>query len=52
MRRAAGVLYESIAIQISVMIDPIERPLHIRPDRLGEFQIAATLVIRPGKANE
>src|SRR5689334_19285731 len=47
--RLARVFHKAVPISITVVINPFECTLDVRPDRLSENAIACALVVRPRK---
>src|SRR6266508_6422105 len=45
----ASILDEAVALDVTVMIDPRERALDVRPNSLNEHAITGALVVRPGE---
>ena len=51
-RRATLVLDEAVTIAVAVPVDPAERRLDGRPDRVDEGQITRALEVHAGKCDE
>src|SRR5579862_4465673 len=49
IRRAPMVLNEAVSVRIAVAVDPLERSLHIGPDRLDEGDIRGAPVVSTGQ---
>src|ERR1700731_4224638 len=52
MRSQSAVLDKSVAVSISIMIDPMQRPFDVRPDAGNQFSVPGAFEIRRCKQNE
>src|SRR6266496_6063674 len=50
--RPTSIFHEAVAIDVAIMIDPCERALDVRPNRLNERAVPRTRVVRTGEHDE
>src|SRR3984893_10576500 len=52
MRSQSAILDKSVAVSISIMIDPVQRLFDVRPDAGDQFSVSSALEIRRSQQNE
>jgi hypothetical protein len=49
---APAILDETVAVGVAVLVDPDDRGLDVRPDRIQRVSIGGVLPVEPGERDE
>ena len=50
--RPTSIFHETVAVDVAIMVDPFEGALDVRPNRLNEYAVTRTSVVRTGEHDE